>query len=380
MCIRDSLRTIYFSLYHVLIFIGIFQGLLLAYIFLFNKRFRKKSNFAFAISVLTIVFAGMAEIAIDLNLHEQYVLFPSLLLANFSLIGIGYYYFVLFLIQPHYQFKKKDYWIITPFIVEFLSRLIVYGNQVIQPTIIEDSPSLFRPFSLFINYLPICYMAIVCYWVYRELRKYHHKLLDNFSEIQGKELYWLESLNYFFVLFTVYWFFVITILFVGERFLFLRDSIWIIGCMLVYWLAYIVMLKREIFAIPIFEEPTDKIEKNNLSDKTEEHYQKLLQLLTTEKLYQDTDLNMDMLSQKMNLSNGYLSKIINQKEGKNFYEFINTYRIEEVKAHLSHPDYAHYSILGIGLEAGFKSKSTFNAVFKKMTGMTPSAYKRQLAP
>ena len=85
---------------------------------------------------------------------------------------------------------------------------------------------------------------------------------------------------------------------------------------------------------------------------------------------------MDTLAEKMDLSNGYLSKIINQKEGKNFYEFINTYRIKAVKRNLNTPTYSHYSILGIGLEAGFKSKSTFNAVFKKMTGMTPSAYKK----
>ncbi|MEL6256529.1 MAG: helix-turn-helix domain-containing protein [Bacteroidota bacterium] len=80
----------------------------------------------------------------------------------------------------------------------------------------------------------------------------------------------------------------------------------------------------------------------------------------------------------MKLSNGYLSQIINQKEGKNFFDFINGYRVEEVKRNLADPNFDHFSILGIGLEAGFKSKSTFNAVFKKMTGHTPTAYKKLL--
>ena len=87
---------------------------------------------------------------------------------------------------------------------------------------------------------------------------------------------------------------------------------------------------------------------------------------------------MTLLAAKMKLSNGYLSQIINQKEGKNFFDFINGYRVEEVKRNLANPNFDHFSILGIGLEAGFKSKSTFNAVFKKMTGHTPTAYKRLL--
>ena len=154
---------------------------------------------------------------------------------------------------------------------------------------------------------------------------------------------------------------------------------WIAVSLIIIWLAYFVILRRDVFAIPVFKEKKPlQNEKAILSDKTEEHYQKLLALLQQEKLYQDAQLNMDTLAEKTDLSNGYLSKIINQKEGKNFYDFINSYRITEVKNRLSHPDYAHYSILGIALEAGFKSKSTFNAVFKKMTNMTPSAYKKSI--
>ena len=80
----------------------------------------------------------------------------------------------------------------------------------------------------------------------------------------------------------------------------------------------------------------------------------------------------------MDLSKGYLSQIINQKEGKNFFDFINHYRVEDVKEKLNDDAYSHFSILGVALEAGFKSKSTFNAVFKKMTGMTPSQFKRKI--
>jgi len=154
--------------------------------------------------------------------------------------------------------------------------------------------------------------------------------------------------------------------------------IWVAVSLMISWLAYFVILRRDVFAIPVFKTTVQQNEKSTLSDKTEEHYQKLLQLLQEEKLYQDAQLSMDTLAKKTDLSNGYLSKIINQKEGKNFYDFINSYRVKEVKTNLTHPDYAHYSIFGIGLEAGFKSKSTFNAVFKKMTGMTPSAYKKSL--
>ena len=233
-------------------------------------------------------------------------------------------------------------------------------------------------FNISTNYLPIFYMAWVTQSLLKKINNYHEQLFNNFSETTGKDLYWLKNLIYFLIAFTISWFLVTSTMFFYQARNWLFYFIWVAASLMISWLAYFVILRRDVFAIPVFKPTVQQNEKSPLSDKTEEHYQKLLQLLQEEKLYQNAQLSMDTLAEKTDLSNGYLSKIINQKEGKNFYDFINGYRIAEVKANLTNPDFAHYSIFGIGLEAGFKSKSTFNAVFKKMTGMTPSVYKNSI--
>ena len=59
-----------------------------------------------------------------------------------------------------------------------------------------------------------------------------------------------------------------------------------------------------------------------------------------------------------------------------FFDFINSYRVEEVKKQLADTAMANRNILGIALDCGFNSKATFNTAFKKFTGMTPSAYQK----
>ncbi|MEL6193742.1 MAG: helix-turn-helix domain-containing protein, partial [Bacteroidota bacterium] len=68
--------------------------------------------------------------------------------------------------------------------------------------------------------------------------------------------------------------------------------------------------------------------------------------------------------------------VISSCQEQNFSDYVNAYRVEEVIRLLNHPDFASYSFLALGLEAGFNSKSTFFSVFKKMTGKTPSEYKK----
>jgi AraC-like DNA-binding protein len=69
-----------------------------------------------------------------------------------------------------------------------------------------------------------------------------------------------------------------------------------------------------------------------------------------------------------------LSGVINQVHGKNFYEFVNLYRINEVKRLLTDPKNKHLKLISIAYDAGFNSKASFNRIFKQMTNMTPSKF------
>jgi len=114
-----------------------------------------------------------------------------------------------------------------------------------------------------------------------------------------------------------------------------------------------------------------------VSNNVEKYKVRLINLLEDEQLYQDANLSMASLAEQMDTSTRTLSRIIKDGFDGNFFDLINTYRVEEVKINLLEESYAHYSILSIGLDAVFNSKSTFYNVFKKQTGMTPSQYRKQ---
>jgi AraC-like DNA-binding protein len=100
--------------------------------------------------------------------------------------------------------------------------------------------------------------------------------------------------------------------------------------------------------------------------------------METEKPHLNENLTLGELANNLEILPNNLSRLINEEFGKNFHEFVNAYRIDEVKKSLADPKFAHYSLLGIAFECGFNSKSTFNSVFKQLTGKTPSAYRKSL--
>ena len=94
--------------------------------------------------------------------------------------------------------------------------------------------------------------------------------------------------------------------------------------------------------------------------------------------YQDPDLSLSSLAEKLNLTPHELSRIINTALKKSFYDFINEYRVAEVIKRMQDPACDHLTLLGIAYDSGFNSKSTFNLIFKKITGKTPAEYKIDL--
>lgn len=97
--------------------------------------------------------------------------------------------------------------------------------------------------------------------------------------------------------------------------------------------------------------------------------------LEADELYLDSDLTLDRLAALTGLSKHHLSEVLNRHAGKNFYEFINGYRVDFVCRRLRQA--SDQSVLSIAMEAGFSSKSTFNAIFKRYTGRTPTQFRME---
>jgi AraC-like DNA-binding protein len=101
----------------------------------------------------------------------------------------------------------------------------------------------------------------------------------------------------------------------------------------------------------------------------------LLRVMEEKKPYRRSLLTLQELADEMAISAHNLSEVINTQAGKNFYDFVNRYRVEEVMRRLQDPRSDHLTLLAIAAESGFNSKSTFNAFFRKTTGLTPSQYR-----
>ena len=112
-------------------------------------------------------------------------------------------------------------------------------------------------------------------------------------------------------------------------------------------------------------------------ERMDEAAENLRALMEEEKVYLDPDLTLKKLSQRLGIHYNHLSRIINEKHGESFNNFINRHRIEEAKKRLSDPAFDDKNILEIMLATGFYSKSTFNTAFRKFTGSSPSDFRKK---
>ena len=109
------------------------------------------------------------------------------------------------------------------------------------------------------------------------------------------------------------------------------------------------------------------------NDKMQQIANKLSSAMAEKELYRDEDFSLYSLSTKVSVSENHISETLSQFMKTNFFQFVNSYRVEEAKKLLTNTDML---VSSIAYEVGFKSKSTFNSAFKKIVGATPTAYKK----
>ena len=368
-----------FSILNLIVILGSIQGFLLALVFLTNKQFNKKSNQFLAILIITLSMPNFLNAIKQTSLGEEYPVLDFLPLYFLFLIPFSLYYFIQYLIQPDYSFQKKEYLFLIPFGLQVLHQLLIFILYLIDSPYLSPDNSLLWFCSDLFEAGAMIATIVVLFIIIRKLNGYEASLFDTYANIESRSMRWLKNTMIASLILWVCWF-VPFMSGYGSKSQGLYYPLFLGLALVSYWLAYAMYSRRDIFENNEILSEEAKLQNpvQELSQKTDEHYQNLLSLIEEEKLFKNPDISMTLLAAKMKLSNGYLSQIIDQKEGKNFFEFINAYRVEEVKRNLADPNFDHFSILGIGLEAGFKSKSTFNAVFKKMTGHTPTAYKKLL--
>lgn len=218
------------------------------------------------------------------------------------------------------------------------------------------------------------------------LVNYQKLLPDNYSYTERINLNWLKWIVISLLLLFVALFLVIKYS-VGYGLLTYDNLFQVVGAVLacyLFFISYFGFRQTFIFAnIPVI---TDLVEKTN-SDKSYRNsglndekadllFQKLKFHMQEHKPFLDEDLSLVLLAGQLGVTANQLSQVINQKSSSNFFTFINSYRVEAVRQKLKDPTYAQYSIVAIGYDCGFRSKSSFNKIFKEMTGQTPSEYQK----
>lgn len=162
----------------------------------------------------------------------------------------------------------------------------------------------------------------------------------------------------------------------------------------IYWVSHKVWSQPELFTVirgyssdendrppvPVLtiHLPAKKYSNSGLNEEELKQIIMNLQVkMNTTKLYLDPQLTIDDLAGSLGCSRHHLSQAINEQLDQSFYDCVNYYRVEEAKLLLAEPDKASYKIASIAYDAGFNSISTFNDVFKKIAGLTPSQFRKQ---
>ncbi|MCE4564593.1 AraC family transcriptional regulator [Maribellus sp. CM-23] len=372
-------------------FAAAIQGLFLTYIIAHNRLKETKSvvlgllTFVLSLSLLGGIY-GMS------GFYKTFPHFTNVADPMFLLYGPLLFIYIFVLTRN----RLPQYYLLhgLPFLIYIISFIPLYiksGEEKIEWAeyiFLNDHVPLE---GLLMQLLRVVHISIYIILSLLAVKKYQKKIKDNFSDIEKISLNQAKNILYFFLFALV----VACVSFVFGYFLSYSFSLSnnIIGLVIgiiIFALAYSTWNKKNIQEMgaskledkagnPI--DTSSKVKGRNVfvltQEQLEEYGVRLATAIEKEKVFIENELSLAELSKKINIQAYQLSELISRLYNESFFDFINRHRIEEIKARIEDPESDSYSLLGIAMDCGFNSKSSFNTAFKKFTGVTPSEYRKQ---
>lgn len=349
---------------------------------MFFKKANKKAN---KILGLLIILFTTSKMHFLFYLTGAYISYPHLLLIFEPFVFTYGPLFLLYertLIEKSYVQCRRNIIYFIPFVicVAFYAPFYLSRIGFKELFLTTEGYNVLVDAVKYIEGLHVVQMIIYLIIICNDLRCYQKKILETFSSIEKVNLEWLKLLVKLFII--IYFFVAVMAILelLNYKELVLQYTKQIIGVLIsicVYIVGYRGMVQPEIFVKFEDEKETNVIIEEKEKSVGEEGGAELMRYMMGKKPYLNEDLTLTELAEQTGMTRNQLSALINAVTGDNLYMLINKYRVEEVKHQLKNPAKSHNTILAIAFESGFKSKSSFHNIFKKLTGQTPIQYRAE---
>ncbi len=369
----------------VILWIGVYQSALLVPVLWFRKQGPKLANRLLAAFVLVMgirILITILEFSNNVPKSASFFGLGGLVILFYSPL---FYFYLKSLIEREFRFRKVHAWHLVPvWVLVGLHQWFFFQNPSFGRTILDVAREGIPPpieirlmgglvISIFLTYL---------FLVFRLLSRYRQYVKSTAS--------FSDTLHFRWVLFLVV-VMLLPVIIVVLTVITLGRPGWVpypaYGVSLMVTIIGVVVMVRsevlngipDVLMVDEEEELTpQRYESSALDDPQKRQIQQqLLAFMEKEQPYLTHELTLNALASQLGVNAKYLSQVINELQDQNFMDFINGYRIRRAQEMLLNPAYHYFTILAIAQEAGFKSKSSFYNAFKKVTGMTPSGFKRE---
>ena len=366
------------NLIAIIIFLGIAQGILVGFFLITLNRGNIKANRLLGV-LMILLSVSISGFLMDVdNFSRQYKNLPPSVI---FLFGPLFYFYVLTLIKRNFRLKKKHLTHFFPFII-LLLYIIPFDAIRSKEELASGMSTEFLTVGGIVLGLQTVHVFIYMYCIKKILKEHEIKIKSTLACLENIHLKWLNLSVYIFAfIFSVVALSLILSLAGINTYSYFHTIIPVLVSLAILGLGYWGFRQPIIFPTETSNQKNKKYEWSTLTDaKSEEYLSKLSLVMNREKPYLDSDLTLQKLAGSIEVTPQHLSQVINEKLNQNFFDFVNCYRIKEAKRLLVDPRGELLTILAIAEEVGFNSKSSFNSAFKKLTGMTPSEYKKSYSP